>query len=91
VDISCAGRHHCPFHPTSVTVKRGHHQVSFTRLLRHLHLPVGLVVVIRITKAHSIGGYESLLIRRSKLPLKQTRCMNPGQRTPQSVCPRFSS
>ncbi|MGZ4244141.1 MAG: putative metal-binding motif-containing protein, partial [Solirubrobacteraceae bacterium] len=90
VDISCSGRRHCPFRPTSVTVKRANGQVAFTRLLRHRHLPVGLVLAIRITKAHSIGAYESLLIRSSNVPRKQTRCMNPGQRTPQSVCPRYS-
>jgi hypothetical protein len=90
VDISCSGRRRCPFRPTSVTVKRANGQVSFTRLLRNRKLPVGLVLAIRITKPHSIGGYESLQIRRSNVPRKQTRCMNPGKRTPQSVCPRYS-
>jgi hypothetical protein len=90
VQISCSGRHRCPFPSTSVTVRRGHHQVSFTRLLRHRRLPVGLLVVIRITKPQTIGAYESLRIRPSNVPSKQIRCMNPGKLNPESVCPRFS-
>jgi hypothetical protein len=90
VDITCSGRRRCPFRPTSVTVKRANRTVSFTRLLRHRQLPVGLVLAVRITKPHSIGAYESLVIRSSNVPRKQIQCMNPGKRTPQSVCPRYS-
>jgi hypothetical protein len=90
VDISCVGRRKCPFRHTSVTVKRANAQVSFTRLLRGRQLPVGLTVAIRVTDPQSIGGYAALLIRRARLPRLEFRCMNPGQRTPQSVCPRFT-
>jgi hypothetical protein len=90
VDISCAGQQRCPFRHTSVRVRRGNGQVSFTRLLRGRHLPAGLVLAIRVTHPQSIGGYESLLARSLELPRVQIRCMNPGKGTPQPVCPRYS-
>jgi hypothetical protein len=90
VDISCVGRRKCPFRHTSVRVKRANGQVSFTRLLRGRQLLAGLTVAIRVTAPQSIGGYAALLIRSSSLPRLEFRCMNPGQRTPQSVCPRYT-
>ncbi len=90
VDITCAGRRHCPFRHTSVTVRRAHGRVSFTRVLRRHLLPVGLVVALRVTRPQSIGYYRSLKIRSLSTPLEHVRCMNPGRRTPQTVCPRYT-
>jgi hypothetical protein len=90
VDISCASRGRCPFRHTSVKAKRGNSRVSFTGLLRGRQLPVGLTLAIRITHPLQIGGYVALVMRRSNLPRAQTRCMNPGQRSPQTVCPRYT-
>jgi hypothetical protein len=90
VDITCAGPRRCRFRRASVTVRRANSQVSFTRLLRGRRLPVGSVLAIRITHPQSIGDYESLAMRSLNLPRVETRCMNPGSRMPQSVCPRYS-
>jgi hypothetical protein len=90
VDLSCAGKRRCPFHQRSTTPPRGSHRVSFTRLLKNRHLPVGLVLVVRITAPQSIGGFESLTIRSSKLPRAVIQCMNPGTRRPHADCPAFS-
>jgi hypothetical protein len=90
VAIGCGGRRHCPFRHTSVKVRHANGQASFTRALRGRRLTAGLILAIRVTAHQWIGGYTALAMRSFALPQVQSRCMNPGRRTPQTVCPRFT-
>jgi hypothetical protein len=90
VRIACAGRKHCPFRASAVTVKNGH-AVDFTRLVHRHKLPPGLVVVVRVTGPQSIGFYWSETMGRPPaLPSQSLACMNPGTVKPRSSCPSYS-
>lgn len=77
--ISCAGRG-CPWKARTVAPGR-------VRALEHRLLRPGVRLLVRVTRAGSIGKYTRIVIRRGRAPQRTDRCLRPGGRQP-TACPR---
>jgi hypothetical protein len=86
ITVTCRGRG-CPVKSLkrlAASANAGVSAYTFGRLQRPLR--AGVVLEIRVSKSGQIGKYTRLTVRRSKLPQRIDRCLDPAGVKP-VVCP----
>jgi hypothetical protein len=86
VALSCSSkRRGCRFTRRAVTVGSTK-PLQLGKYTKHSRLKKGATLTLAVTRPGYIGSHIRYTIRLRHLPIKRTRCTQPGQTTPRKTC-----